>query len=232
MGRQQPGCGPGGSQGLADPAGAARSLTGGGTGRAGRQQAWWTLDLPALLGGPGSRGRARLPDGGQASPNACHPSRAHGRGNGSLGAIVLIRRYDCTFDLKVLHAQPAGTQALLCTMCAPTTWCAWPTCMRTCGSRSPPSVFVGEAASQDLQVIMRCDKSAHVVLLPDYPPHPDLDCHPVLAISWVLGRALALLTSAVFVLQHLWRWLWSWRASGQAVQATHPEGPGPHLHPM
>ncbi|KAB0400792.1 hypothetical protein E2I00_004815, partial [Balaenoptera physalus] len=45
--------------------------------------------------------------------NACHPIEGPRPGNGSLGAIVLIRRYNCTFDLKVLHAQRAGFQAAI-----------------------------------------------------------------------------------------------------------------------
>uniref|UniRef100_A0A8C4N080 E3 ubiquitin-protein ligase ZNRF4 n=1 Tax=Equus asinus asinus TaxID=83772 RepID=A0A8C4N080_EQUAS len=123
----------------------------------------------------------------EAKPaNACHPIEGPPRpGNGSLGAIVLIRRYDCTFDLKVLHAQRAGFEAAI----------------------------VHNAASQDLRVLVRCDKLAHVLLLPDYLPCPEPDCHPLLAASWVLGRALALLASAAFVLQRLWRWLWArWHA--------------------
>uniref|UniRef100_A0A4X1VS17 E3 ubiquitin-protein ligase ZNRF4 n=1 Tax=Sus scrofa TaxID=9823 RepID=A0A4X1VS17_PIG len=153
-------------------------------------------DLPALFGVPlapeGVRGYLI-----EAKPaNACHPIEGPQLGNGSLGAIVLIRRYDCTFDLKVLHAQRAGFEAI-----------------------AIPSVFMGEAASQDLRAIVRCDKSAHVLLLPDYPPCPDLDCHPVLAVSWVLGRTLALLTSAVFVLRHLWNWLWAWWTREPPVKA-------------
>uniref|UniRef100_A0A8I3NML0 E3 ubiquitin-protein ligase ZNRF4 n=2 Tax=Canis lupus familiaris TaxID=9615 RepID=A0A8I3NML0_CANLF len=147
-------------------------------------------DLPALFGLPlapdGVRGYLM-----EAKPaNACHPIEGPRPGNGSLGAIVLIRRYDCTFDLKVLHAQRAGFEAAI----------------------------VHNAASQDLRVIVRCDKAAHVLLLPDYPPCPDLDCHPVLAISWVLGRALALLTSVLFVLRQLWNWLWAWWTRGPAVK--------------
>uniref|UniRef100_A0A7N5K187 E3 ubiquitin-protein ligase ZNRF4 n=1 Tax=Ailuropoda melanoleuca TaxID=9646 RepID=A0A7N5K187_AILME len=153
------------------------------------------MDLPALFGVPlapeGVRGYLM-----EAKPaNACHPIEGPRLGNGSLGAIVLIRRYDCTFDLKVLHAQRAGFEAI-----------------------AIPSVFVGEAASQDLRVIVRCDKAAHVLLLPDYPPCPDLDCHPVLAVSWVLGRALVLLTSIFLVLRQLWNWLWAWWSQGPAVK--------------
>ena len=70
-------------------------------------------DLPALFGVPlapeGVRGYLM-----EARPaNACHPIEGPRPGNGSLGAVVLIRRYNCTFDLKVLHAQRAGFQAAI-----------------------------------------------------------------------------------------------------------------------
>ncbi|XP_027404653.1 E3 ubiquitin-protein ligase ZNRF4 [Bos indicus x Bos taurus] len=177
-------------------------------------------DMPALFGAPLAPGGVRGYLMEAKPANACHPIQGPRPGNGSLGAIVLIRRYDCTFDLKVLHAQRAGFEAAIVHNVRSDDLVRMAHVYEDLRQQiAIPSVFVGEAASQDLRVITRCDKAAHVVLLPDYPPHPDLDCHPVLAVSWVLGRALALLTSAVFVLQRLWRWLWSWRASGQAVKA-------------
>ncbi|CAI9169978.1 unnamed protein product [Rangifer tarandus platyrhynchus] len=177
-------------------------------------------DLPALFGAPLAPGGVRGYLMEAKPANACHPIQGPLLGNGSLGAIVLIRRYDCTFDLKVLHAQRAGFEAAIVHNVRSDDLVRMAHVYEDLRQQiAIPSVFVGEAASQDLRVLMRCDKSAQVVLLPDYPPHPDLDCHPVLAISWVLGRALALLTSAVFVLRRLWHCLWSWRASGQAVKA-------------
>uniref|UniRef100_I3MV19 E3 ubiquitin-protein ligase ZNRF4 n=1 Tax=Ictidomys tridecemlineatus TaxID=43179 RepID=I3MV19_ICTTR len=151
-------------------------------------------DLPALFGVPlapgGMRGYLM-----EAKPaNACQPIEGPRPGNRSLGAIALIRRYDCTFDLKVLNAQRAGFEAAI----------------------------VHNAASQDLRVMVRCDKSAHVLLLPDAPPCPDLDCHPVLAMSWVLGRTLALVASTCFILRRLWLWVHSWwpRAPPAKAQAS------------
>ncbi|XP_055285350.1 E3 ubiquitin-protein ligase ZNRF4 [Moschus berezovskii] len=177
-------------------------------------------DLPALFGAPLAPGGVRGYLMEAKPANACHPIQGPRPGSSSLGAIVLIRRYDCAFDLKVLHAQRAGFAAAIVHNVRSDDLVHMAHVYEDLRQQiAIPSVFVGEAASQDLRVIMRCDKSAHVVLLPDYPPGPDLDCHPVLAVSWVLGRALALLTSAVFVLQRLWHWLWSWRASGQAVKA-------------
>ncbi|XP_025717154.1 E3 ubiquitin-protein ligase ZNRF4 [Callorhinus ursinus] len=172
-------------------------------------------DLPALFGVPlapeGVRGYLM-----EAKPaNACHPIEGPRPGNGSLGAIVLIRRYDCTFDLKVLHAQRAGFEAAIVHNVRSDELVRMAHVYEDLRRQiAIPSVFVGEAASQDLRVIARCDKAAHVLLLPDYPPCPDLDCHPVLAVSWVLGRALALLTSTVLVVRQLWNWLWAWWSRG------------------
>ncbi|XP_014387352.1 PREDICTED: LOW QUALITY PROTEIN: zinc/RING finger protein 4, partial [Myotis brandtii] len=151
--------------------------------------------------------------------NACHPiERPQPVGNGSLGAIVLIRRYDCTFDLKVLHAQQAGFKAAIVHNVFSDDLVRMAHVYEDLRHQiSIPAVFVSEAASQDLRVIMCCDKSAQVLLLPNYPPCPDLDCHPVLAISWVLGRTLALLMSTFFILRHLWNWLWSRWAYGPAA---------------
>ncbi|ELW62852.1 E3 ubiquitin-protein ligase ZNRF4 [Tupaia chinensis] len=169
------------------------------------------VDLPALFGAPlapeGVRGYLM-----EAKPaNACQPIEGPQPGNGSLGAVVLIRRYDCTFDLKVLHAQRAGFEAAIVHNVHSDDLVRMAHVYEDLRRQiAIPAVFVGEAASQDLRVILRCDKSAHVLLLPDYPPCPDLDCHPVLALSWVLGRTLALAMSALFVLRCLWLWARPW----------------------
>ncbi|XP_045346996.1 E3 ubiquitin-protein ligase ZNRF4 [Leopardus geoffroyi] len=177
-------------------------------------------DPPALFGVPlapeGVRGYLT-----EAEPaDACRPIEGPRPGNGSLGAIVLIRPYDCTFDLKALHAQRAGFEAAVVRDDARSDELE-----RTApGFEEPrrqiaiPSVFVGEAASRDLRLIVRCDRSAHVLRLPDYPPCPNPDRHPVPAASWGLGRALALLTSAVFVLRRLWAWLGARGPRGPAAQ--------------
>ncbi|XP_037679918.1 E3 ubiquitin-protein ligase ZNRF4 [Choloepus didactylus] len=171
-------------------------------------------DLPALFGMPlapeGLRGYLME----AKPPNACQPIEGPRLGNGSLGAIALIRRYDCTFDLKVLHAQRAGFEAAIVHNVRSDDLVRMAHVYEDLRRQiAIPSVFVGEAASQDLRVIVRCDRSAHVLLLPDYPPCPDLNCHPVLPLTWVLGRALAILTSSVLVFRSLWLWLrthWGW----------------------
>ncbi|XP_036315875.1 E3 ubiquitin-protein ligase ZNRF4 [Pipistrellus kuhlii] len=182
-------------------------------------------DLPAMFGAPlapeGVRGYLM-----EAKPaNACHPlERPRRAGNGSLDAIVLIRRYDCTFDLKVLHAQQAGFKAAIVHNVLSDDLVRMAHVYEDLRRQiSIPAVFVSEATSQDLRVILCCDRSAQVLLVPSYPPCPDLDCHPVLAISWVLGRTLALLMSTFFVLRHLWHRLWARWAYGPAP-AKKPAG--------
>ncbi|KAM5232334.1 E3 ubiquitin-protein ligase ZNRF4 [Hipposideros larvatus] len=170
------------------------------------------VDLPAMFGVPlapeGVRGYLM-----EARPaNACHPIEGPRlTGNGSLGAIVLIRRYDCTFDLKVLHAQRAGFEAAIVHNVRSDDLVRMAHVYEDLRRQIIiPSVFVGEAASQDLRVIMGCHKSAQVLLLPDYPPCPHLDCHPMLTVAWVLGRTLTLLMSTFFILRCVWNWLWAW----------------------
>nr|XP_010347805.2 E3 ubiquitin-protein ligase ZNRF4 [Saimiri boliviensis boliviensis] len=176
-------------------------------------------DLPALFGVPlgpeGIRGYLM-----EAKPaNACQPIEAPRRGNRSLGAIALIRRYDCTFDLKVLNAQRAGFKAVIVHNVHSDDLVSMTHVYEDLrGQIAIPSVFVGEAASQDLRVILRCDRSAHVLLLPDDPPCRDLDCHRVLTVSWALGCTLALVVSAFFILNRLWLWVqarWSRKRAGK-----------------
>lgn len=167
-------------------------------------------DMPALFGEPlaqsGVRGYLM-----EAKPaNGCHPLEKPGLPpNGSLGAIVLIQRYDCTFDLKVLHAQQAGFEAAIVHNVRSEELVRMAHVYEDLRRQIfIPSVFVGEAASQDLRGLVRCDKSAHVLLLPDYPPCPHHYCHPLLVLSWALGRALVLLASSFLVVRRLVSWLW------------------------
>ncbi|XP_042552963.1 E3 ubiquitin-protein ligase ZNRF4 [Dipodomys spectabilis] len=166
--------------------------------------------LPALFGVPlapeGVRGYLE-----EARPaNACQPiegPRPPAGRNASLGAIALIRRYDCAFDLKVLHAQRAGFEAAIVhnvrsdglVRMAP----GYEDLRRQIAI---PAVFVGEAASQDLRVILRCDKTAHVWLLPDGPAcggggGAAASRRP--ALAWLLGRALALAAAALLLARRL-----------------------------
>ncbi|KAK2087124.1 E3 ubiquitin-protein ligase znrf4 [Saguinus oedipus] len=179
-------------------------------------------DLPALFGIPlapeGIRGYLM-----EAKPaNACQPIEAPRRGNCSLSAIALIRRYDCTFDLKVLNAQRAGFKAVIVHNVHSDDLVSMTHIYEDLrGQIAIPSVFVGEATSEDLRVILRCDVSAHVLLLPNDPPCCDLDCHPVLTMSWALGRTLALVVSVFFVLNRVWLWVQArWRRRRTVKKST------------
>uniref|UniRef100_A0A8C2V7Y7 E3 ubiquitin-protein ligase ZNRF4 n=1 Tax=Chinchilla lanigera TaxID=34839 RepID=A0A8C2V7Y7_CHILA len=81
-----------------------------------------------------------------------------------------------------------------------------------------PAVFVGEAASQDLRVILRCDKSAQVVLLPDAPACPDPHQQPALAVAWTLGHSLAPVAVAFLVLRRLGLWARGWWCRAPSVK--------------
>ncbi|KAM6168057.1 E3 ubiquitin-protein ligase ZNRF4 [Erethizon dorsatum] len=177
-------------------------------------------DLPALFGVPlspqGMRGYLM-----EARPaNACQPIEGpRPRGNGSLGAIVLIQRYDCTFDLKVLHAQRAGFEAAIVHNVRSNELVRMEPASEDLRRQiAIPAVFVGEAASQDLRVILRCDKSAHVVLLPDAPACPDPHCGPALAVAWTLGHSLASVVVAFLVLRHLGLWARGWWCGSPSVK--------------
>ncbi|XP_048196588.1 LOW QUALITY PROTEIN: E3 ubiquitin-protein ligase ZNRF4 [Perognathus longimembris pacificus] len=186
-------------------------------------------DLPALFGVPlapeGVRGYLV-----EARPaNACQPIEGPRPGNGTLGAIALIRRYDCAFDLKVLHAQRAGFEAAIVhnvrsdglVRMAP----GYEDLRRQIAI---PAVFVGEAASQDLRVLLRCDKSAHVWLLPESPGLRRAPARPALALAWALGRALALAAPALLLARRLWlRAAAAWCARAPAAPAPPPPA---HAH--
>ncbi|XP_004865750.1 E3 ubiquitin-protein ligase ZNRF4 [Heterocephalus glaber] len=176
--------------------------------------------LPALFGVPlspkGMRGYLT-----EARPaNACQPIQGpRARGKGSLGAIALIQRYDCTFELKVLHAQRAGFEAAIVhnvrseelVRMAPGFEDLW-------RQIAIPAVFVGEAASRDLRVLLRCDPAAHVLLLPEAALRQVPLCRPALAPAWTLGRGLASVAVALLVLPRLGPWARAWWGRAPSVK--------------
>ncbi|XP_004633021.1 E3 ubiquitin-protein ligase ZNRF4 [Octodon degus] len=154
--------------------------------------------------------------------NVCQSTESPWPGNnGSLDAIALLRRYNCTSNLKVLHAPRAGFQAAIVHNVGSAELVrAAPVSEALRRQIAIPAVGVGEAASQDLRVILRCDKPAHVVLLPKAPACPDPHSHPSLAVAWTLGHSLALAVGAFLLLRRLGLWARGWwhRASSVKTQ--------------
>lgn len=99
--------------------------------------------------------------------NACHPIGAPPAFPKSPPHfIVLIRRYDCPFGLKVLHAQQAGYQAaiihniysdLLVSMAVEVE--------KTRQQILIPSLFIGESASKHLRKLVRSKNGTKVTAL-------------------------------------------------------------------
>uniref|UniRef100_A0A3Q1JSK7 E3 ubiquitin-protein ligase RNF13 n=1 Tax=Anabas testudineus TaxID=64144 RepID=A0A3Q1JSK7_ANATE len=128
-------------------------------------------DLPARFG-------YRLPsDGlkgfliGARPENACEPIEPPPRDNLTGAFIVLIKRFDCNFDIKVLNAQKAGYKAAIVHNVDSED-------LISMGSNdcklSPlpqidiPSVFVSEKTANSLKEDYTYDKGGHVVLMPDF----------------------------------------------------------------
>ncbi|XP_077188219.1 E3 ubiquitin-protein ligase ZNRF4-like [Paroedura picta] len=122
-------------------------------------------------------------------PNACHPIKAPPISRGSPpSSIVLIRRYDCPFSTKVLHAQQAGYQAaiihnlhsnLLVSMSIEVE--------ETRQQISIPSLFIGESAAKLLRQVVHSQNETEVnVVVPRSYYNP---CWDNIGISvWDPGR--------------------------------------------
>lgn len=126
-------------------------------------------DLPARFG-------YRLPsDGlkgfliGARPENACEPIEPPPRDNLTGAFIVLIKRFDCNFDIKVLNAQKAGYKAAIVHNVDSND-------LISMGSNDLdvmkqidiPSVFVSEDTANSLKEDYTYDKGGHVVLVPDF----------------------------------------------------------------
>ncbi|XP_036378122.1 E3 ubiquitin-protein ligase RNF13-like [Megalops cyprinoides] len=127
-------------------------------------------DLPARFG-------YRLPSEGLkgfligARPeNACEPIEPPPLQDNVTGAfIVLIKRLDCNFDVKVLNAQKAGYKAAIVHNVDSDD-------LISMGSNDLdilkqidiPSVFVGEETANSLKEDYTYEKGGHVILMPDF----------------------------------------------------------------
>ncbi|XP_067293775.1 E3 ubiquitin-protein ligase RNF167 [Pseudorasbora parva] len=133
-------------------------------------------DMPALFGSP-------LPKEGlmgvliEARPqNACMPidpppvsPTPADPTNSTTKYIVLIRRYDCNFDIKVLHAQQAGYSAAIVHNMFSNSLLSMGYSNDTIADEIQiPSVFTSYYASQILRSFIIPEKGAYVILKPEF----------------------------------------------------------------
>ncbi|XP_049587948.1 E3 ubiquitin-protein ligase RNF13 isoform X1 [Syngnathus scovelli] len=126
-------------------------------------------DLPSRFG-------YRLPSDGLkgfligAQPaNACQPIEPPPRDNSTGAFVVLIKRFDCNFDIKVLNAQKAGYKAAIVHNVDSDD-------LISMGSNDLdimkqidiPSVFVSEKTAKSLKDDYLFDKGGRVLLMPDF----------------------------------------------------------------
>lgn len=126
-------------------------------------------DLPARFG-------YRLPsDGlkgfliGARPENACEPIEPPPRDNLTGAFIVLIKRFDCNFDIKVLNAQKAGYKAAIVhNVDSDDLISMGSNDLDVMKQIDIPSVFVSEETANSLKEDYTYDKGGHVVLMPDF----------------------------------------------------------------
>ncbi|NXX82113.1 RNF13 ligase, partial [Urocolius indicus] len=127
-------------------------------------------DLPARFG-------YRLPAEGlkgfliNSKPeNACEPIAPPPLKDNSSGAfIVLIRRLECNFDVKVLNAQRAGYKAAIVhNVDSDDLISMGSNDIEVLKKIDIPSVFIGETSANSLKEEFTYEKGGHVVLIPEF----------------------------------------------------------------
>lgn len=153
-------------------------------------------ELPALLGVPLDPQGARSYLLVARPADACLAIESPGPDNNSQDPLVLVRPLGCKWERTGRRALRAGTAAA------------------SARAEDPGQQL---RVYDDLEVTVRCDRPARV-LLPHGGPCPDPECHPAVAASWALARALALAASTLFVLRQLWPWIRGWGSRGTTVK--------------
>ncbi|XP_022522108.2 E3 ubiquitin-protein ligase RNF167 [Astyanax mexicanus] len=132
-------------------------------------------DLPALFGSPLSKDGVMGLLVESRPLNACAPidpppaSPTPSDPNSTTKYIVLIRRYDCNFDIKVLHAQQAGYSAAIIHNMYSNTLLNMNYSNETIADMIDiPSVFTSYYAYQILRSFIIPEKGAYVILKPDF----------------------------------------------------------------
>ncbi|XP_061883991.1 E3 ubiquitin-protein ligase RNF13 [Entelurus aequoreus] len=126
-------------------------------------------DLPSRFG-------YRLPsDGlkgfliGARPANACEPIEPPPRDNLTGAFIVLIKRFDCNFDIKVLNAQKAGYKAAIVhNVDSDDLISMGSNDLDVLKQIDIPSVFVSEDTANTLKEDYLYDKGGRVILMPDF----------------------------------------------------------------
>ncbi|NXD82976.1 RNF13 ligase, partial [Halcyon senegalensis] len=127
-------------------------------------------DLPARFG-------YRLPAEGlkgfliNSKPeNACEPIAPPPlKDNSSSAFIVLIRRLECNFDIKVLNAQRAGYKAAIVhNVDSDDLISMGSNDIEVLKKIDIPSVFIGETSANALKEEFTYEKGGHVVLIPEF----------------------------------------------------------------
>ncbi|NXP82115.1 RNF13 ligase, partial [Ramphastos sulfuratus] len=127
-------------------------------------------DLPARFG-------YRLPAEGlkgflinSRPENACEPIAPPPlKDNSSTAFIVLIRRLECNFDIKVLNAQRAGYKAAIVhNVDSDDLISMGSNDIEVLKKIDIPSVFIGETSANSLKEEFTYEKGGHVVLIPEF----------------------------------------------------------------